>query len=553
MRRFGLTASLLTSIGVLALVASCSDGIPPEPSSSGGPLPDAPVLVSGSLSGGGWTPTVVAAAGSGKVSVCHSGNGKHYTQLSLPPSAASAHLGDPNTGGGRHQYDFRVSDATPCPPPAGNVAQLQVCKVAGTGVTAGTSFTFNLTATNQQAKTVTVAAGAGPTGTCANVSGSYPVGTAVTVQEVQQQGVSTSAITVNPAGAQQGTSDLANRSAVVITGTGTTTLTFTNTTTAGGTTGTLVICKVGGTGITAGTAYTFSAGNQTATVNAGAEPNGTCGSPLTLPAGAVTVSETGNATSIVTAIAGTPAPTNVSLAGRSATTQITAGQESRITFTNVASTAANSGSLTICKVGGAGVVAGTAYSFGVAGQTVSVNAGAGPTGTCAATPITVAAGSVTITEAAQAGVVLTGVTATQGATNALTAQNLAARTATVTITAGQTTTATFTNTATASTGTLVICKIGGTGVAAGTSYSFTAGGQTATVAAGAAPNGTCGAPLTLAAGTVTVTEAAVTGTSVSAITGTPAAPTNINLGTRSAQVAIAAGQETRLTFTNVAP
>ena len=496
MRRIGLTASLLTGIGVLALVASCSDGIP-EPSSTEGPLPDAPVLVSGSLSGGGWTPTVFAAAGDGKVSVCHSGNGKHYTQLSLPAPAASAHLGDPNTGGGRHQYDYRVSDNTPCPPPAGGIAQLQVCKVAGTGVTAGTSFTFNLTAQNQQPKTVTVAAGAGPTGTCANVSGSYPVGTAVTVQEVLQQGVSTSAITVSPAGAQQGTSDLANRSAVVITGTGTTTLTFTNTTTAGGTTGTLVICKVGGTGITAGTAYTFSAGNQTATVNAGAEPNGTCGTPITLPAGAVTVSETGNATSVVTA--------------------------------------------------------GTAYSFSVAGQTVSVNAGAGPTGTCAATPITVAAGSVTITEAAQTGVVLTGVTATQGATNALTAQNLAARTATVTITAGQTTTATFTNTATANTGTLVICKIGGTGVAAGTNFTFTAGGQTATVAAGAGPNGTCGTPLTLAVGTVTVTETAAAGTSVSAITGTPAAPTNINLGTRSAQVAIAAGQETRITFTNVAP
>jgi hypothetical protein len=50
-----------------------------------------------------------------------------------------------------------------------------------------------------------------------------------------------------------------------------------------------------------------------------------------------------------------------------------------------------------------------------------------------------------------------------------------------------------------------------------------------------------------------VTETAVTGTSVSAIAGTPAAPTNINLAARSATAMIVVGQETRITFTNVAP
>jgi hypothetical protein len=91
-------------------------------------------------------------------------------------------------------------------------------------------------------------------------------------------------------------------------------------------------------------------------------------------------------------------------------------------------------------------------------------------------------------------------------------------------------------------------------VTAGTSFTFTAAGQSATVAAGAGPNGTCATtPLTIALGGVTVTETAVAGTSVSAITGTPAAPTNINLAGRSATVQIAAGQDTKITFTNVAP
>jgi len=312
-----------------------------------------------------------------------------------------------------------------------------VCKVAGPGVAAGTNFTFSLTE-NGQSKSVVVAAGAGPTGTCAS-GGDFRVGTTVEVHETAQTGVNVTGIVVSPAGAQQGTSDLPGGRATIIVGTGTTSLTFTNQ----GPTGTLVICKVGGTGVAAGTNFTFTAGGMTSTVAAGAAPNGTCGTALTLGVGAVTVTETAVAGTVVQSITGTPAPTNINLAGGSATTQITAGQETRITFTNVAAT---------------------------------------PT-----------------------------------------------------------------------TGTLVICKIAGTGVTAGTNFTFTAGAQTQTVAAGAAPNGTCGTALTLPAGPVTVTETAVAGTSVSAISGTPAAPTNINLAGRSATATITAGQETRIIFTNVAP
>jgi hypothetical protein len=432
MRRSVLASTVAAGLVIAAIVASCSgDASSSDPLAS---TSDGLSIGGANLSGGGWTPAVEAAASKhNKVQVCHSGSGKHFTEIDVSVQGARAHLGDPTTGKGGHEDDYRVSDLTPCPPPA-TPGHVEVCKVADLGVPVGTNFVFTLT-TNSESKTVTVAAGAPPTGTCAP-AGDFRVGTTVQVHETPQTDVNTTAIVVSPAGAQQGTSDLTGGSAAIIVGVGTTSLTFTNR----GPTGTLVICKVAGTGVTAGTNFSFNAAGQTQTVAAGAAPNGTCGSALTLGAGAATITEAAAAGTVVQAITGTPTPTNVNLAGGSASILITKGQQSQITFTNAA----------------------------------------------------------------------------------------------------------------APTGTLVICKIGGTGVAAGTNFTFTAGGQTQTVAAGAAPNGTCGTALTFPAGPVTVTETAAAGTSVSAITGTPA-PTNVNLTGRSATATITVGQETRIIFTNTSP
>ena len=434
MRRFALASTFAAGVVAAAIVASCSgDARPSDPVAV--PTSDGVSIGGPNLSGGGWTPAVASAASTNdKVLVCHSGNGKHFTQIDVSAQGARAHLGDPTTGKGGHPNDYRVSDLTPCPPPA-TPGHVQVCKVADLGVVVGTNFTFTLT-TDDGSKSVTVAAGAAPSGTCAP-AGDFRVGTTVEVHETPQTDVKTTAIVVSPAGAQQGTSDLADGTATIVVGVGTTSLAFTNR----GPTGTLVICKVAGTGVTTGTNFTFTAAGQTQTVAAGAGPNGTCGSALTLGAGTATVSEAAVIGTVVQSIAGTPAPTNINLVGGSASILITKGQESRITFTNAA----------------------------------------------------------------------------------------------------------------ASTGTLVICKIGGTAVAAGTNFTFTAGGQTQTIAAGAPPNGTCGSPLTFPVGPLAVTETAVAGTSVSAITGTPATPTNINLAGRSATVMISGGQETHITFTNTMP
>ena len=426
---FGVAASATVALALAGIIISCSDPSSPDPLGNPDQAPDV-----GSLEGGGWNPAVEnAGKKAGKIDVCHSGNGKNFNAINVSANATRAHLGDPATGTGGHSNDYRISDLTPCPPPA-TPGTVQVCKVAGNGIAAGTTYSYVISANGQQ-KTVTVAAGQ-----CANVA-SHRVGTDVSVVETAQPNTRVSSLTVSPAGAQVGTSDLAAGRAMVVVGVGVTTLTYTNTST---TAGSLVICKVAGTGVTAGTNFTFAVAGQTATVPAGAAPAGTCSAPLVATAGNQVVTETA-----------TP---------------------------------------------------------GVAATTIVAT---GP-----------------------------------GGSNALVSSDLATGTATVTLTAGELTRVTYTN-AGVPPGSLVICKVAGTGVATGANFTFTVAGQTQTVAAGAAPNGTCGAALTVPAGAAVVTETAVAGTSVSAITGTPAAPTNINLAARSATVQIVSGQETRITFTNV--
>jgi len=326
MKRYGLASAVAVGLVIGTLVVSCSGD-----SNSTSPNPGSTVDVLGpGLAGGGWSPDVAAAASkSDKVLVCHSGNGKHFTQINVSARGARAHLGDPASGKGGHEADYRVSSLTPCPPPA-TPGTVEVCKVADLGVAVGTTFNFTLTS-DAVTSTVSVAAGAGPNGNCVP-AGDFRVGTLVTVQEAAQTDIQTTSIVVSPAGAQQGTSDLPGRNATIIVGVGTTSVTFTNR----GPTGTLVICNIGGNGVAAGTNFMFTAGGQSQTVAAGAAPNGTCGSALTLPVGAVSVAEGAVTGTKVQAITATPAPPTTSdLGARTATVAIAAGQETRITFTNV--------------------------------------------------------------------------------------------------------------------------------------------------------------------------------------------------------------------------
>ena len=326
MKRAGLTPTIAAALLIAAIVASCSgDSNSADPLA---PTADGASTQGTDLRGGGWTPEVATvAAKNDKVVVCHSGNGKHFTRIEVSAQGARAHLGDPATGKGGHEDDFRVSDFTPCPPPA-EPGHIRICKIAEGGVAVGTPFTFTL-ASDDESRSLTVAAGATPTGNCVD-AGNFRVGRLVVVSEVPRTDVHTVGIFIAPAGAEQGTRDLDRGRATIIAGVGTTTLSFVNR----GPTGTLVICKVGGTGIETGTAFTFTIGGLTKIVEAGPGPEGNCGGALTLGSGTVTVSEAAVTGTSVQAITGTPAPTNVNLTTRSASILITKDHESRITFTN---------------------------------------------------------------------------------------------------------------------------------------------------------------------------------------------------------------------------
>src|SRR5688572_9538118 len=222
-KHHGLTASAVAMLVAASIIMSCSDASGPDSASLD------PTLFSGELQGGGWTPSVEAAGRkAGKIDVCHSGNGKKYVHISVSANATRAHLGDPETGMGGHSADYRTSDLTPCPPPD-EPGLVQVCKVAGSGIATGASYSYTVSA-NGEETTVTVPAGAGPAGTCVD-AGSFRVGTDVTVQEVAQPDVNVTGLTVSPEGAQVGVSDLANRTAMVVAGGGSPKVTYTNTST----------------------------------------------------------------------------------------------------------------------------------------------------------------------------------------------------------------------------------------------------------------------------------------------------------------------------------
>src|SRR5207249_6391503 len=83
MRRFGFTAAFVASLAIVATIANCSsDNHSSNPVSA--PSDEPAQLASANLSGGGWSPAVAAAAATNdKVTVCHSGNDKHFVQITV--------------------------------------------------------------------------------------------------------------------------------------------------------------------------------------------------------------------------------------------------------------------------------------------------------------------------------------------------------------------------------------------------------------------------------------------------------------------------------------
>jgi copper chaperone CopZ len=430
-------------------------------------------------------------------------------------------------------------DTIPPPPTTGF---LQICKIAGSGVTVGTNFTFSVAG-----MPITVPAGPPGVGTC-SAALTLAAGQ-VLIAETLPSGTRMTAVSALPSAGLLSASNLAAGTATVTVIAGAQTIvTFTDAVTP--LTGFLQICKVAGTGVVDGTNFTFNVAGAPIVVPAGPAPAGSCGGLLELPDGPIIVSEVAHIGLQLTAVGATPDGSLVGsdLAASQATVMIAGGAQTVITFQNTRIPAPPTGFLQICKVAGAGVVPGSNFVFMVAGTPLTVPAGFAPGGACSAA-FAEPAGPVSIAETLLSGTVLTAVSTLPG--GLLTASNLAAGTATVTVQNGGQTIVTFVDTIPAgpTTGFLQICKVAGAGIAVGTNFTFSVGGTPVTVAAGPAPTGSCSAALVETAGPVIILETLPSGTTLAAVTTLPGGSlVSSNLAAGGATVTVSGGGQTIATF-----
>jgi len=428
------------------------------------------------------------------------------------------------------------------PPPV--TGFLQICKIAGSGVTLGTNFVFDVAGTP-----VTVAAGPSSPGSC-SAPLTLPAGQ-VLITETLPIGTSMTAVSTLPSVGLLTASNLAAGTATVTVIAGLQTIvTFTDSVTP--TTGFLRICKVAGSGIVQGTIYSFSVADIQVTARAGSAPQGFCSNPVNLPAGPVLVTETLPIGVQLTAVSTTPSELLVSsnLPAGQATVTVTAGGETIVRFENARVPVPSTGFLQICKVAGAGIATGTNFIFMVDGTPVTVPAGSPPGGACSAAFVK-SAGPVNVTETLLSGTVLTAVATTPR--GLLLNSNLAAGTATVLVQNGGQTIVTFVDAIPGgppATGFLQICKVAGAGIDVGTNFTFTvAGTPPFAVPAGPAPGGFCSSPLLEPAGPVIVMETLPSGTTLTGVTTLPSGLlVSSNLATGSATVTVIAGGQTFATF-----
>ena len=211
---------------------------------------------------------------------------------------------------------------------------IQICKVAGAGITVGTNFTFNVTGAVGNVNPITVAAGAAPGGNC---STAIPVTAgAVAVTETVPAGTTLTAVNSVPAAALTSMT-LATGVANFTVAAGTqVTATFINAGPSIPNTGFLQICKVAGNGIALGTNFTFNVAGTPVTVAAGSAPGGTCSNAIVVPAGSNAITETLPASTSLSGVSTVPNNLLVSsnLAAGTATVTVNQGGQTIVTFIN---------------------------------------------------------------------------------------------------------------------------------------------------------------------------------------------------------------------------
>ncbi len=296
---------------------------------------------------------------------------------------------------------------------------------------------------------------------------------------------------------------------------------------------------------------------------------GSCSAPILVPSGTATITETlPNGTSLTGVYTSPSSALLVSsnLGAGTATVTVSPGGLTTVTFINGPTPTPGTGLVQVCKVAGAGVSTGTTFAFSVGGNSIPLlAAGPAPGGTCSA-PVQVAAGTVSVEETTPANTAVAGVS-TQPSASLLgsvvvvpsTVTLPGSTTATVTVNSGAQTIVTFIDTVpipTPGMGFVQVCKVAGPGVTVGTTFAFTVAGNTIpALAAGAAPGGTCSAPVAVTAGSVAVAETVPTGTVLASVTTLPSAGLLVssNLAAGTATVTVTSGGQTIVTFTDEVP
>lgn len=429
----------------------------------------------------------------------------------------------------------------------GGSGWLELCKSSdATGPVTG-PFTFAVTDASGSTQTVTV-----QTGTC-TAPFEVAAGTA-TVTENAVPFATVTGISTIP-GDRLISSDLSSGTAEVTVVPGdistTTTVNYTNKEV----TGFIEVCKqaAAGTGLTGNFQFTITgAMGFTDTVSV---PVGACSDSIQVPAGPVTVQETGDAATYVVDITvqgGQGAlPPGPDLSAANVTVGVVPGDvstETIVTFTNSPSV------LKICKVAGDDSLLGVSFPFTANGTSLSVPAGSPPGGTCEIVPGIFRAGTqVDIAEGVVPGTEVSSITVNPPAREVPDSLSTSSRTVSVVLGSGETV-VTYTNIP-APPGTLKICKNAGPGVTAGSIWMFTVSNVSGTVAV---PAGSC----TIVPGPVdgafpfnstqTIAEQPVSGFAVTNIAGDPSDRlVSSDLASGAATVTIGSGV-TEAIYTNAA-
>lgn len=415
---------------------------------------------------------------------------------------------------------------------------LKVCKISGNPTLQGSMFTFTLNG----GAPFSIAAGTPTSPVCSSIS-RYPVGTVVQIAESPTPNVHVKAVKSNNTSL---TSNLGAGTSSVTIMPGHTVVTYNNAVNPIPQTGYVEVCKDASDSYVSGSfSFHITAPGFTKTASV---PVGECTPPIQIPAGNVNISEAARSPYSLDHVSAIPSSALVSQNDTNGTAVVSVpvssstANETQVHFVNDTQMS----QLKVCKAltANSSALAGQTFTFQIqeqfasttgasATQTLSVTAGSAGGTLCSLLPNMLPIGTVvTVSESIPSGADYSAVsgnptTLTMGAgANVVTVTNEAM-------------------------GTIEVCKQMAAGtVAPSMSFSFTVTDNDGVVHSLSVPVGQCSLPLTVPAGTATVTEGAAANYHLASVTGNG---TLVSTSGNSATFNVAAGgvsTETVATFYN---